>query len=202
MVEDPNNSVDPRDEPAGSARANTPAQGDGAATDGAGTSESPVESLRKDLDSMKDRYLRSLADCQNIQKRAAAERIEAVHRGQAEIAKALLPALDNFERTMEAVKGVKNVQSVVEGVRIVHDQLLKVLGEFGLERMTLAKGDPFDPEYHQAVAQHPSDEVDPGHILHIAQAGYIMRGRLLRPASVVVAAGPEPAAREQADDGG
>jgi len=208
MMEDPDKPADPRDEPAASAQPEPASQGDGAATDGAAApgpfgaaGQSPIESLRKDLDAMKDKYLRSLADCQNIQKRAAAERNEAVQRGQAEMAKVLLPVLDNFERTMEAAKGVRNVPSVVEGVRIVHDQLLKVLGEFGLQRMTLAKSDPFDPEYHQAVAQQPTDEVDPGHVLHVAQAGYTMRGKLLRPASVVVAKGPQPAAREQAGNG-
>jgi molecular chaperone GrpE len=200
MTQVPDKPADPQDEAADSARPETPARDDGAAADGAAIGESLIESLRKDLEAMKDKYLRSLADCQNIHKRAAAERNEAVQRGQAEMAKALLPVLDNFERTMQAAKGAKNVQSVVEGVRIVHDQLLKVLGEFGLERMTLERGDPFDPEYQQALAQHPSDEVEPGHILHVAQAGYTMRGRLLRPASVVVAASPEAAAREQADN--
>jgi molecular chaperone GrpE len=197
MVQDSQEPSDPQDDPAGTAQPDVPSQGDGDPADGeVAVGASEVQSLRNDLNSMKDKYLRSLADCQNIQKRAAAERIEAVQRGQAEMVKALLPVLDNFERTVESAKGAKNLQSVVEGVRIVHDQLLKVLGEFGLERMTLARGDPFDPEYHQAVAQHPSDEVDPGNILHVAQAGYAMRGRLLRPASVVVAAAPE-----QADSG-
>lgn len=200
MPQDPDKPADPQDEFAA-------AQPDGAGQD-AGAAEGAVppgnfevESLRKDLEAMKDKYLRSLADCQNIQKRAAAERTEAVHRGQADMAKALLPVLDNFERTVEATRDIENAQAVVEGVRIVHDQLRKVLGEFGLERMPLAKGDPFDPEYHQAVAQHPTDEVDPNHVLHVAQAGYTVRGRLLRPASVVVAASPQPVGEERADKG-
>lgn len=201
MLQDPDKPADPQDEFAAPAQPDGAGQEDGAAEGASSVGSFEVESLRRDLDAMKDKYLRSLADCQNVQKRAAAERNEAVHRAQADMAKALLPVLDNFERTMEAAKSIENAEAVVEGVRIVRDQLLKVLGEFGLERMALAKGDPFDPEYHQAVAQHPTDEVDPNHVLHVAQAGYTMRGRPLRAASVVVAASPQPAAEEGGDNG-
>lgn len=196
MIQEPNKPADPRDGAEGSGQAEPSSQGDGAVQAG----DTEVESLRKELDAMKDKYLRSLADCQNIQKRAMAERTEAVQRGQADIAKALLPVLDNFERTMEAARSAKDIKTVADGVRIVHDQLLKVLGEFGLERMELAKGDAFDPTYHQAVAQHPTDEVEAEHVLHVAQAGYSMHDRLLRPATVVVAKAL-PAPREQADAG-
>ncbi len=184
MIQDPNKPADPQ--------GNQPAPDD-AATPG----PQEVESLRNELDTMKDKYLRSLADCQNIQKRAVAERNEAVYRGQADMAKALFSVLDNFERTLEAAKSTKDCKALAEGVRIVYDQMVKVLGEFGLERMSLAKGDPFDPTYHQAIAQHATDEVDPEHILHIAQPGYTMRDRLLRPATVIVAkALPAPSSME------
>ncbi len=200
MVQDPNNNTaEPQDGPVRPPQSS--AEGDGANVSPPSAAESEVESLRKELDAMKDRYLRALADCQNIQKRAAAERNEAVQRGQADLVRALLPVLDNFERTVQAAGSAGDVKTVVEGIRIVHDQLLKVLGEFGLERMALAKGDPFDPVYHQAVAQQPTDEVDPEHVLHVAQAGYTMRDRTLRAATVVVGkALPAPQEQGQGRD--
>lgn len=200
MIQDSNSPAEPRDEQPRPQPPQPAAEGDGANIAPTTAAESQVESLRKDLDAMKDKYLRALADCQNIQKRTAGERNDAVQRGQSDLVRALLPVLDNFERTMQTAGSARDLKAVVEGVRIVHDQLLKVLSEFGLERMELAKGDPFDPVYHQAVAQHPTDEIDPEHVLHVAQAGYTMRDRPLRPATVVVAKAL-PAPQEQQQDG-
>jgi len=152
-----------------------------------GAGQSEVDALRAELEAMKDKYLRALAEFQNAQKRAAAERRDAGRRGQAELAKALLPVLDDFDRTLDAAQSTTDVKSITQGVRIVYDHMLKVLGEYGLERMKVSKSDPFDPVRHQAISQHATDEVEPDHIFHVAQAGYTMHDLLLRPAAVVVA---------------
>lgn len=159
-----------------------------------------VESLSQELDQFKDKYLRALADYQNFHKRAAGERTEAVQRGQADMARSMLSVLDDFERTMEAAKAAQDAAGLADGVRIVYDHMIKTLGEFGLRRMDLHPGDPFDPLVHQAVAQQPSDQVKPEHVLHVAQPGYTMRDRVLRPAAVVVAKPPQPA-QSQTDNG-
>jgi molecular chaperone GrpE len=186
MLEDSHEPADPQETPAEP----SPSGGESLPEAAAQAVTSEVESLRNDLVSMKDRYLRSLADCQNIQKRAMAERDDAVRRAQAELARALLPVLDNFERTLAAARSAQNIQTVTEGVRIVYDQMVKVLGDFGVQRIALAKGDAFDPAVHQAIAQQPTDEVEPEQVLVVAQAGYTMRDRLLRAATVVVAKAP------------
>jgi molecular chaperone GrpE len=205
MVQDADKPTDPMENPVSSVSPQTPGQGDGSQHDTpveAGTSE--IEPLREELEALKDKYLRALAEYQNSLKRAAAERADAARRGQADLAKALLPVLDNFERTLHAARSAKDIRSVVHGVKIVHDQLLKVLGEYGLRRMTLARGDPFDPTRHQAVAQHATDQVEPEHVFHVAQPGYTMNDLLLRPATVVVAkpVGPagKPGSQSQASD--
>lgn len=159
-----------------------------------------VESLSQELDRFKDKYLRALADYQNFHKRAAGERTEAVQRGQADMARSMLSVLDDFERTMEAARAAQDAAGLADGVRIVHDHMIKTLGEFGLQRMDLKPGDPFDPLVHHAVAQQPSDQVEPEHVLHVAQPGYTMRDRVLRPAAVVVAKPPQPA-QSQTDNG-
>ncbi len=156
-----------------------------------------IETLQQELDAAKDKYLRSLADCQNIQKRFAAERQDAVNRGQAEMAKALLAVLDNFERTLQAAEESENAEALIQGVRMIQEQTLKTLGEFGLRRMEVARGDPFNPVQEQAVAHQPSDEVEAGHILHVAQPGYTLGEMMLRPATVVVARPVEQNAETQ-----
>jgi molecular chaperone GrpE len=194
MVQDSNKPADAKENPAAPAGPQVPGQGNGGQEGSsieAGPSE--VESLRNELEAMKDKYLRALAEWQNGQKRAVAERRDAAWRGQADVAKALLPVLDNFERTLQAIRSAKEIKVVVDGVRIIYDQLLNALGEFGLQRMELGEGDPFDPTRHQAVAQHATDEVEPEHVVQVAQAGYTMRDTLLRPAAVVVAKRVEPA---------
>jgi len=150
-----------------------------------------IEALQQELESIKGKYLRALADGQNFQKRAVAERTEAVQRGQADMARSLLSVLDNFERTLEAARSSKDATAFAKGVQMIYEQMLKILGDFGLKEMELSKGDPFDPVGQQAIAQQPTEEVEPGHILHVAQAGYMMRDRILRPAAVVVAQSPE-----------
>lgn len=156
-----------------------------------------LDALTQERDALKDKYLRALADYQNSQKRAATERVEAGHHAQADVAKALLPVLDNFERTLEAARTAKDAGALAKGVQIIHEQMLKALAEFGVRRMEVRKGDPFDPVSQQAVAQQPTDEVKPEHILHVAQVGYTMRDRILRPATVVVAKEPVTSGRNQ-----
>lgn len=151
--------------------------------------------LQQELDAMKDKYLRALADCQNAQKRAVADRNEAVLQAQSDLMRQLLLVLDDFERTLEAAGITEDAAALVKGVQIIQAQLFKILAQAGLEKIHLQAGDPFDPVHHQAVAQQPSDAVQPHHILHVAQAGYMMRDRILRPAAVVVAK-----ATEQSDD--
>jgi molecular chaperone GrpE len=202
MVRESNKPVDSDAKQAGEQMAAAAPQGDGTSAI-EGQEREPivlqVESLKQELDSMKDKYLRALADWQNSQKRASVERAEAVQRGQADLAKALLPVLDNLERTLDAARTAADATSLAKGVRIIHEQMLKVLGEFGLRRIDLQKGDPFDPVCQQAVAQQPSDEVEPEHILHVAQAGYTVHDRMLRPAAVVVARQPRESQDTQVD---
>jgi molecular chaperone GrpE len=201
MMQDLNEPADSSENRAEPGKPQSPGQGDGGQEHGsveAGPSE--VESLRNELEKVKDKYLRALAEWQNGQKRAAAERRDAARHGQADLAKALLPVLDNLERTLQATRSATDIKVIADGVRIVYEQLLKILGEFGLQRMEPAEGDPFDPKHHQAVAHHPTDRVEPEHIIQVAQAGYTMRDMILRPATVVVAKRVSPAA-EPATEG-
>jgi len=149
-----------------------------------------LEALRNEVETLRDKHLRALADYQNLQKRAASQQAEAVRYAQAELVKALLVVLDDFERTLEAARSAADISALTEGVRIIYEHMLKILGGFGVEQILVGKGDLFDPMYQEAVAQQPSSEVPEGHVLQPVQVGYKMGERVLRPVKVVVAAAP------------
>jgi molecular chaperone GrpE len=139
---------------------------------------------------LKDALLRGKADFANLQRRAAAERAEAVRFANADLLKSLLSALDDFDRTIEAAESSDNLQSVVEGVELVHANLVKALQDNGLEEIN-ALHEPFDPTVHEALLEQPTDEYAPGTVVEQVAKGYRLRDRVLRPAKVIVAKATE-----------
>ncbi|MCZ7636155.1 MAG: nucleotide exchange factor GrpE [Verrucomicrobia bacterium] len=137
-----------------------------------------------------DRYLRAVADLDNYRKRAAREKGEAAQAAVESLLGKLLPVLDNFEMALAAAADpTTTVESLRSGVTLIQGQLRQALTEAGLEEIN-ALGQPFDPNVHEAVSQLESTEVPESHVLHQLRKGYRLRGRLLRPASVVVARPP------------
>lgn len=137
-----------------------------------------------------DRYLRAVADLDNYRKRAAREKGEAAQAAVESLLGKLLPVLDNFEMALAAAADpTTTVESLRSGVTLIQGQLRQALAEAGLEEIN-ALGQPFDPNVHEAVSQLESAEVPESHVLHQLRKGYRLRGRLLRPASVVVARPP------------
>jgi molecular chaperone GrpE len=149
--------------------------------------------LRRELADKQDRYLRVLADMENAKRRAQRDRDEYVKYANESLIRDLLPVLDNFDRALDAARASGEPSTVVEGVELIQRELLKVLERFGVERYS-ALGATFDPTRHEAVsrvitAEHPENTVV-GETLR----GYLLNGRVLRPAMVAVAAAPDEAA--------
>lgn len=141
-----------------------------------------------------DRYVRTVAELDNYRKRAARERSEAIQYANESLLTKLLPVLDNFEMALAAASdAAASVESIRTGVAMINTQLRQALGEAGLEELDAA-GQAFDPNLHEAVSQLASTEVPEGRVLHQIRKGYRLRGRLLRPAAVVVAKSPAEAA--------
>ena len=142
-----------------------------------------------------DRLLRTTADFENFKKRAARERIETAQSAAAALVEKLLPVLDHFEMAQAAAQnaGDDKLTPLQSGVAMIQQQLKTVLAETGLEEIDAA-GKPFDPALHEAVSQQESSEIPEGHVLQQLRKGYKFRERLLRPATVVVAKKPSPAA--------
>ncbi len=139
-----------------------------------------------------DRYVRAVAELDNYRKRVARERTEALQFAHEGLVRKLLPVLDNFEAALAAADPAGNLEAFKTGVHMIHNQLRQVLAEAGVEEINAA-GQPFDPNLHEAVAQHPSSTVPEGHVLQQKRRGYRLHGRLLRPASVIVAQSETPA---------
>jgi molecular chaperone GrpE len=143
-----------------------------------------------------DEYLalaqRTKADFENYRKRATREAAAAQERGAAKLAVALLPAIDNLDRALAhadevvAGEGSNGAESLVAGLKHVHADLIAALGNVGIERYS-PEGEPFDPQYHEAVAQQPVEGAQPGVVVEVFQRGYRMGENVVRPARVVVA---------------
>ncbi|MCO6438054.1 MAG: nucleotide exchange factor GrpE [Phycisphaerae bacterium] len=162
------------------------AEDEGAPRAGAPDADAP-EALRERIASLEDALLRARAEVQNIQRRAANERAEAVRFGNAELLKAIVPVLDDLDRAIQHATDQADVRALLDGVRLVRENLLKALGSFGLEPIDAA-GQPFDPHQHEALMQQPTDAQPPGTVLEEVARGYRLRDRTLRPAKVIVAA--------------
>ncbi|MFZ1994669.1 MAG: nucleotide exchange factor GrpE [Solirubrobacteraceae bacterium] len=143
-----------------------------------------------------DEYLalaqRTKADFENYRRRTTREAAAAQERGAAKLALALLPAIDNLDRALAhadevvAGEGSNGAESLVAGLKHVHADLIAALGNVGIERYS-PEGEPFDPQYHEAVAQQPVEGAQPGIVVEVFQRGYRMGESVVRPARVVVA---------------
>jgi molecular chaperone GrpE len=147
------------------------------------------------LKAERDEYLsllqRTKADFENYRKRVAREAAEAEVRGRGDLAKALLPVLDNLERALAAAEPIDRASApnhLAEGVRLVYEELAGVLRGAGIESYS-PTGEEFDPDWHEAMMTRPGEE---GRVLEVIEKGYRLNGQVLRPARVIVgAAGQE-----------
>jgi molecular chaperone GrpE len=137
-----------------------------------------------------DEYLelaqRTKADFENYRKRAAREAAAAQERGVIKLARELLPAVDNLDRALEAADGAGHGTDLVAGIRLVHAEVLAALARVGVEPFDPA-GEPFDPSWHEAVAQQPIEGADAGTVAEVYQRGYRLGETVVRPARVLVA---------------
>jgi molecular chaperone GrpE len=133
-----------------------------------------------------ERYLRTAAELENVRKRAARD-VENAHRFALErFSRELLAVRDSFEMALAAADNA-SVESLLEGSEATLKVLISTMQQFGIEELNPA-GEPFDPEFHEAISMQPSDDVEPGSVVTVVQKGYSLNGRLLRPAMVIVAA--------------
>lgn len=144
-----------------------------------------LEFLRKQADENMERYLRVQADFDNFRRRTRQEKEDFAKYASSKLVEQLLPVLDNFERAIQSSKDSKDFDSLMKGIEMTFRQLDQALEQEGLKRMDAA-GQPFNPEYHQAIMQVESEEHEEGTVVEELQKGYLFKDKVLRPAMVKV----------------
>ena len=155
----------------------------------------------REVESLQDKNLRLMAEFDNARKRTAREREEYVRFANESLLRELLPVVDNFDRALQAVKGEPAASAVAAGIELIQRELLRVLEKFGATAFS-SVGQPCDPERHEAVARVQDGEHPEMTVIAETARGYLLHGRVLRPALVTVAVAPDPSSEKHtAGDG-
>lgn len=152
-----------------------------------------LQEMEQALEEQKNLYLRTLADFQNYRRRQNEEMERQRMRVLETLLEDLLPILDNFERALQAAEATRELDPLLEGVKMTDRQIKALLARFGIHPIE-AVGKPFDPNLHEAIQRVESEEHEDGIIIDEVERGYRMGERVIRPSKVIVAKRPEPPA--------
>ena len=159
--------------------------------DAAGPTEGDpgVAELAAELEAAKDAALRAQADAMNVQRRAEQEIEKARKFALERFCGDLLSVVDNLERALESSGDEQGSAALAEGVELTRKGFMDVLAKYGVEAVD-PTGEPFDPETAQAMSMVEQPDAEPNSVVAVMQKGYLLNGRLLRPAMVMVAKAP------------
>lgn len=163
------------------------------------SSEASAKIVEDDISALRERlkkketeaqeYVNSLqrlqADFENFRKRMLKEQTEFLEVASKNLIQELIPVVDNLERALKASRESKDFTSLSKGVELVYTQIMDILKRTGLSEIN-PLGEEFDPMHHEAVMQVESNEHDDDTVVDVFQKGYLLKGRLLRPAAVKV----------------
>lgn len=151
---------------------------------------SEVEALKAQVQEFQEQMLRSQAEMQNVRRRAEID-VEKAHKFALEkFVKELLPVADSLEKAVESTEGREEsgelVASIREGVEMTLNLFMSSLKKFNVEQLNPV-GEPFDPQQHEAMSMVPAPDAEPNSVVAVVQKGYLLNGRVVRPAMVMVA---------------
>lgn len=155
-----------------------------------------IEELEKEKKELSDKFLRTQAEFENYKKKVARDKQEVQNKAQYDTLSSILPVLDHFDLALNAAENAKNVEKVIEGMKLIESEFQRTLTNLGVEVIN-ATGKPFDPSVHEAVANEYSDDYEKDYVIKQWRPGYKLGNRLIRPASVVVSNGSEESAESQ-----
>ncbi len=149
-----------------------------------------LEQLSEENDRLRDQMLRARSEFENYKRRRVIdmERLEADAREV--LIRDMIEILDDFDMMISRTKPDDSAEAIMSGAQMIRQKLFDALSRRGLEKIE-AKGKEFDPDQHEALMQHPSDEVPPGTIIMVHQEGYRLAGKLIRPSRVVISSQTE-----------
>lgn len=153
----------------------------------AASADAQVAVMTEELSKLKEQVLRSEAEMENVRRRAELD-VEKAHKFALEkFTKELLPIADSLEKAIESIQGDDAVLvSAREGVEMTLNLMMSALGKFKVEQLNPV-GEPFDPQYHEAMSMVSAPHAEPNSVIAVVQKGYTLHGRLVRPAMVMVA---------------
>lgn len=147
-----------------------------------------VSELRAEIDDLKDKLMRSLADAENTRKRAERDRRDAELYGGTRLARDLVPVYDNMKRALDAVDDDlrEKAKALIEGIELTQRELVNVFGKHSIVPINPEYGEKFDPKHHQAMFEAPVPNAPAGTIIQVMNEGFMIADRLIRPAQVGV----------------
>ena len=148
--------------------------------------KSKLDKVYGENEDIKAKYLRALADLENLRKRSLKDREDAINRTKAQMLGDLLPVLDAFELGMIEAEKTEESESLFAGFSMAVKQMESILQEYGLSKID-PTGNKFDPALHDAMGYENNDELEEGTVIRSIRKGYMIKDSLLRPASVMVA---------------
>jgi molecular chaperone GrpE len=154
--------------------------------------ELELDALRAERDSLKDKWMRALADAENSRKRSEKDRREAENYGGSRLARDLLPVYDYLKRGLEVATDEQRevAAALIEGVELTMREIVNVFKKHGIEPIMPKIGDRFDPQDHEAMFEAPVPGTKAGDIIQVIGEGFMLHDRLLRPAQVGVSSTP------------
>jgi len=139
----------------------------------------------KEYKELYDKYVRLHAEFENFKRRMTKDKQDAIKFANQELIRQILPFVDNLERSLQHADEAKNIDALKEGIEMTLKDFLKTLERSGLE-IIRAKGEPFDPNVHEAIMQEERNDLEPNTVVRELQKGYKLHGRVIRPATVTV----------------
>jgi molecular chaperone GrpE len=161
----------------------------------------PDDESRRTIEQLKDQLLRKAAEFENYKRRSEADTVSIVRFANERLLKALLPVLDDFDRSLKAGREKGADDPFFRGVELVALKLMKVMMQEGLEPFT-SVGEPFDVGLHDALLQLPRADVPPHTVVEEVERGYRLNEKVLRHAKVVVSAAPEDGPEQAKEEHG
>lgn len=144
--------------------------------------------ISEELANLKDQVLRSLAEVENVKRRAARD-VENAHKFAVEkLINDLFPVLDSLEKAVETAKSTEGADAIAEGVSLSLKLFVDTLSKSGVEQID-PLGEPFDPQLHEAMTMVPNPDAEPNSVMDVMAKGYVLNGRLVRAAKVIVVKG-------------
>jgi molecular chaperone GrpE len=185
---EPDNEETPQDAAATEAAETEAAEAEGEAPE----TVAPESDLAAENQELRERLARAMAETENVRRRTDRERKDAVKYATAPLAKDLLGVVDNLRRAIDSVpvdqiEGDENLKNLMSGVELTEKEVMGAFEKHGIQQIGVQPGDRFDPHYHEAMFEVPTDQQPTGTVVHVLQSGYMLHDRLLRPARVGVA---------------